>query len=168
MKKLLYIILCITLLSIFTGCNKENNIDKANDLESNLNNEVSTDSDIKQEVIPIYIKIGDSTFEAQLNNNEAVQNLINKFPLKIKMKELNGKEKCYSFSEKITNEKGESPKVINKGDIMIWSGNYLAIFYETYSNSYGGYVPIGHIDDVTTLEEALGKEDVEITFSLEE
>lgn len=82
------------------------------------------------------------------------------------MKDLNRNEKYYNFSENISNRSGERPEVINSGDIMIWSGNCLVLFYKTFSNSYGGYDLIGSIQDMEGFQDALGDGEVDVTFSL--
>lgn len=58
----------------------------------------------------------------------------------------------------------ETPATINAGDIYIWSDNNLVLFYTTFSNSYS-YVPVGYIEDVTGLRDALGRGSAEVTFS---
>ena len=50
------------------------------------------------------------------------------------------------------------------GDIVLYNANQIVIFYG--SNSWS-YTRLGHIDDLTGWEEALGSEDVTVTFSLE-
>ncbi|WP_165972417.1 cyclophilin-like fold protein [Paenibacillus piri] len=63
-------------------------------------------------------------------------------------------------------ESTELPETIRAGEIMCWSSNSLVLFYHTFSNSYSGYVRIGYIKDVTGLASALGRGNVEVTFSL--
>ena len=49
---------------------------------------------------------------------------------------------------------------------MCWSSNTLVLFYNTYSNSHGGYVKLGYIEDISGLKEALGKANVQVTFEI--
>ena len=51
------------------------------------------------------------------------------------------------------------------GDIVLYQGNQIVIFYG--SNSWS-YTRLGRIDDLTGWESALGHGDVTVTFSLEE
>ena len=50
------------------------------------------------------------------------------------------------------------------GDIVLYQGNQIVMFYG--SNSWS-YTRLGHIGDLTGWEEALGGGDVTVTFSLE-
>jgi hypothetical protein len=119
-------------------------------------------------MISINIAIGSTTFKASLNDNETTQALVAQFPLKLQMNELNGQEKYYHLSENLLAESTESPATIHAGDIMCWSGNSLVLFYKTYSNSYGGYVPLGKVEDPSKLDSALGSGNVQITWSLDD
>ena len=49
--------------------------------------------------------------------------------------------------------------------VVLYSGNQIVIFYGTNSWSY---TRLGHVDDLDGWEEALGNEDVTVTFSLSE
>ncbi len=51
--------------------------------------------------IPIKIIIGEKTFDAILADTPSSQALIEKFPLDIEMRELNGNEKYYSFDKNL-------------------------------------------------------------------
>ena len=43
---------------------------------------------------------------------------------------------------------------------------HVVLFYTTFSNSYGGYVRLGHIEDISGLASALGTGSVQVTFSV--
>ena len=47
------------------------------------------------------------------------------------------------------------------GDIVLYNGNQIVVFYGTNSWSY---TRLGHINDLTGWEDALGSGDVTITF----
>ena len=49
------------------------------------------------------------------------------------------------------------------GDIVLYQGNQIVLFYG--SNSWS-YTRLGTIDDLTSWTEALGSGDVSVTFSL--
>lgn len=59
----------------------------------------------------------------------------------------------------------ETPDRINAGDIMCWSGNCLVLFYETFSNSYGGYIRLGYVNDPSGFAAALGNNNVQVSFT---
>ena len=51
------------------------------------------------------------------------------------------------------------------GDIVLYQGNQIVMFYG--SNSWN-YTRLGHIDDLTGWEEALGSGDVTVVLSMED
>ncbi len=114
----------------------------------------------------IMITIGNSNFSAKLYDNETTRALLAKFPLTLNMTELNGREKYYHLLENLPSTLTEKPATIRAGEIMLWSSNSLVLFYKTFSNSYGGYVKLGYVEDVTGLEAALGSGSVQVTFTV--
>ena len=112
------------------------------------------------------ITIGNKVFTAAFYDNEATQALLLKLPMTVNMTELNGKEKYYHLSENLPAKSTELPATIKAGEIMCWSSNTLVLFYNTYSNSYGGYVRLGYISDISGLKEALGTGNVQVTFEV--
>lgn len=174
MKKILYIMCCLIITFMITGCNNARTFEEDN-LGSELQEDISINSketisnavkEDNEDSILINVTIQNNTFTAELKDNETAKTFIEKFPLTINMKDLNRNEKYYNFSENISNRSGERPEVINSGDIMIWSGNCLVLFYKTFSNSYGGYDLIGSIQDMVGFQDALGDGEVDVTFSL--
>jgi len=119
-----------------------------------------------EKMISAKITVGNKVFPAKLYNKETTQALLSKLPMTVNMTELNGKEKYYHLSENLPAKSTETPAIINAGEIMCWSSNTLVLFYNTYSNSYGGYVKLGYIEDISGLKETLGKENVQVTFEV--
>ena len=112
------------------------------------------------------ITVGDKVFAVKLYNNETTRALLAKLPMTVSMTELNGREKYYHLSEKLPTQATETPATIHEGEIMCWSSNSLVLFYNTISNSYGGYVRLGYIEDIAGLKEILGKGAVQVTFEI--
>lgn len=174
MKQIICVACCFIMIFMITGCNNFKTVEEKGVVTEsqeglNVHNESSTTevtTEINKDIISIYVTIENKTFIAELKNNETTKALIEMFPFTINMQDLHRNEKYYNFPDSISNEKGENPKTINSGDIMVWSGNYLVLFYKTFPTSYSGYVPIGSIQDVTGLEAALGNGSVDVTFSL--
>jgi len=81
------------------------------------------------------------------------------------MKDYNGNEKKYDFSKAFPTD-NHNPKQINTGDLMIWSGNTLVLFYKSFPTSYS-YTMLGKVDDVIGLAEVLGTGNVTVTFENE-
>jgi hypothetical protein len=118
------------------------------------------------EDITMNITIGNRTFTAKMYDNETTRSLIAQLPMTVNMSELGGREKYYRLSSDLPAEATEKPETIHAGEIMSWSSNNLVLFYNTFSNSYGGYVKLGYIEDISGLASALGTGSVQVTFAV--
>ncbi|MGG5348277.1 hypothetical protein IGJ42_001426 [Enterococcus sp. DIV1067f] len=114
----------------------------------------------------VVITVGQQNFLAKFYENEVSEHLMNQMPFTVTMSDLNNNEKYYRFSENLPEMTTERPEIIHEGEIMSWNSHTLVLFYQTFTNSYGGYNRIGVIEDPTGLKEVLGAEDVEVIFSL--
>ncbi len=114
----------------------------------------------------ITISVGGSSFSAKFYDNETTRALLVQFPLNLNMSELNSREKYYNLPENLPFSMAEKPETIHVGEIMLWSSNTLVLFYNTFSNSYGGYVKLGYVEDVTGLAGALGSGSVQVAFTV--
>lgn len=113
------------------------------------------------------ITAGDATFTATLAENssvEALKELLAEGPLTIDMRDYANMEKVGPIGTDLpTNDEQIST---GAGDIILYQGNSLVIYYDT--NSWN-FTRIGKIEGVTGEEilEAFGAGDVTVTFSLE-
>ena len=112
----------------------------------------------------IEIVAGGKTFQAELENNKTARAFLKLLPSTILMEELNGNEKYYYMDQTLP-ANAKKPGTIEAGDLMLYGDDCLVLFYETFRSSYS-YTKIGHIEDVTGLKEALGKGDIEVSFSI--
>ena len=111
------------------------------------------------------VQVGDVVFSATLEKNEAVSALVEMMresPVVIQMSDYSGFEKVGPLGTSLP--VNNSQTTTQAGDIVLYNGNQIVIFYG--SNSWS-YTRLGHIDDLTGWEEALGNGDVTVTFSLE-
>ena len=114
----------------------------------------------------VKVKINDKVFDVKLENNSATQELIKtleKGNVTVNAKEYGGFEKVgdLGFSLPTTDENmGTQP-----GDIVLYQGNQISLFYGSHSWSY---TKLGKIDNVDSnnLKEVLGSGDVKLEFSL--
>ena len=120
----------------------------------------------RNSMTPITISVGGSSFSAKLYDNDTTRALLAQFPLTLDMSEFNGREKYYDLPENLPSTLTEKPETIYAGEIMLWSSNTLVLFYNTFPNSYGGYVRLGYVEDVTSLAAALGSGNVQVTFDV--
>ena len=123
--------------------------------------EITTEAETKMNV-----RIGDSVFTATLEENAAVSEfieMIKEAPVTIEMSDYSGFEKVGALGRSLTTS--NSQMTTEAGDIVLYSGNQIVMFYG--SNSWS-YTKIGHIDDLTGWEEALGSGDITAVFSIAE
>ena len=110
------------------------------------------------------VQVGDVVFSATLEKNEAVSALVEMMresPVVIQMSDYSGFEKVGSLGTSLP--ASNSQTTTQAGDIVLYNGNQIVIFYG--SNSWS-YTRLGHIDDLTGWEDALGSGDVTVIFSL--
>ncbi len=110
------------------------------------------------------VQVGDCTFTAILENNAAVDALMEMMeeePVVIQMSDYAGFEKVGPLGESLP--ANNSQTTTEAGDIVLYQGNQIVIFYG--SNSWS-YTRLGRIEDLTGWKEALGSGDVTVTFSV--
>ena len=109
--------------------------------------------------------IGETEVAVQWEDNESVvalRELVADGPLTISMSMYGGFEQVGSLGTSLP--RSDVQTVTKAGDIVLYAGNQIVIFYG--SNSWS-YTRLGKITDQTLdLEELLGDRDVEITIML--
>ena len=114
----------------------------------------------------IKLKVNNNELVVKLENNEATKELIGRLKendITIAAKEYGGFEKVGNLGFSLTRE----DKTINTepGDIVLYNGNQISVFYD--SNSWS-YTRIGKIinKDKNELKNILGNGNVTLTFSI--
>ena len=115
---------------------------------------------MNKEKLTLYLMIGEIKFSATLENNETTKELLQRLPLEIEMKELNGNEKYYYFDERLPRNASLVNK-INVGDIMLFGDDCLVVFYQSFATSYS-YTKLGKIDNPDSLAEVLGSGNIKV------
>lgn len=113
------------------------------------------------------ITAGDTVFMAELADNssaEALKTLLAEGPLTIEMSDYASMEKVGLIGQDLP--RNDEQISTDAGDIILYQGNSLVIYYGT--NSWN-FTRIGKINGVTKQEllDAFGDGDVTVTFSLE-
>lgn len=112
------------------------------------------------------VQIGDTVFTATLEDNAAVRefmDMMKNAPVSIDMSDYSGFEKVGPLGRSLTTENQQTTTFA--GDIVLYSGNQIVMFYG--SNSWS-YTRIGKIDDLTGWEDALGSGSITAVFTLAE
>ena len=111
------------------------------------------------------VQIGSSTFTAALEDNSAVDALVEileEGPVTLQLRDYSGFEKVGSLGVSLPTSNRQT--TTQAGDIVLYQGNQIVLFYG--SNSWS-YTRLGKIDDLAGWEEALGSGDVTVTFSMD-
>lgn len=112
------------------------------------------------------VQIGDAAFTATLEDSATVLEFIEMMkeaPVSIDMSDYSGFEKVGPLGRSLTTENQQT--TTSAGDIVLYSGNQIVMFYG--SNSWS-YTRIGKIDDLTGWEAALGSGSITAVFTLVE
>ena len=138
---------------------------KVNDeIESNKETKVSNEIK-KNEEQNMVMKIGDTSVDVTWEDNDSIKEL-NKLAesgLSISMSMYGGFEQVGSIGQSIS--RNDVQMTTQSGDIVLYSGNQLVVFYG--SNSWS-YTKLGKINlSQKELEKLLGNGDVTITLVLE-
>lgn len=156
MKKFRILLLIAIFLSVgATGCTSQNGTE--------INDEnVMIQGENKE--MKINVIVNDITFTASLEQNEAVDALLdmmNDGPVTINMQDYEGFEKVGSLPTSLPTQ--DQRVTTQPGDIVLYQGNQIVMFYGTNSWSY---TRLGHIDNLSGWQEALGNENVTTVLSL--
>ena len=172
---LLVAVLSVLLVFSFTACgNGEAVADNTGpevtgsgqtDIEIKVPSEGET-SEKEQSAMKMNVQIGTYTFTATLEDNDAVRELTEMMqagPVTINMSDYSGFEKVGPLGRSLTTSNSQT--TTTAGDIVLYNGNNIVMFYG--SNSWS-YTQIGKIDDLTDWTAALGSGDITAIFTLAE
>ena len=158
-RRILFITLCIVLAPVFlTGCTAQRQ-SPAEEQSVSLAQDEEEITEMKMNV-----QVGGRTFTATLEKNEAAAALTERMktePVEIEMRDYAGFEKVGALGSSLP--ASDRQTTTQAGDIVLYQGNQIVIFYG--SNSWS-YTRLGRIDDLDGWEEALGNGDVTVTFEL--
>ena len=127
--------------------------------------EATQEPDEKEQIVmKMNVQIGDRTFTATLEDNQAVAELVEMMeegPVTITLDDYGGFEKVGSLGRSLTTSNSQT--TTTAGDIVLYNGNNIVMFYG--SNSWS-YTRLGRIDDLTGWADALGPGSVTAVFTL--
>ena len=111
----------------------------------------------------INVQIGEYTFTAALADNAAARafaELMSDGALTLSLSDYGGFEKVGPIGAELPADNRRM--TTESGDIVLYSGDQLVLFYG--SNTWS-YTPLARIDGLSSWAEALGAGDVDVTFS---
>lgn len=119
----------------------------------------------RQEGSALKITVGDQELLAAFADNssaEEFRELLAQGPLTIEMEDYGGFEKVGPLGTTLT--RNDTQITTEPGDVILYQGNQITIYYGTNSWSF---TRLARIDDPSGLQEVLGEGAVSVTFSLE-
>lgn len=131
-----------------------------------IQSEQNEEDGLEQKEMSILMKINDEAVTVVWEENESVaalKEILLDQPLSIQMSMYGGFEQVGSFGTSLP--RNDKQTTTQAGDIVLYSGNQMVVFYG--SNSWA-YTRLGRITDKSDLEleELLGNGDVTITLEL--
>ena len=153
----------------YSGSSNKTSSETSNSSDATASDTISSSESTAQtnantEVTKMNIQIGNAHFTATLEDNAAVRELIEMMrnkPITIKMNDYSGFEKVGSLGRSLPTDNHQT--TTSAGDIVLYNGNQIVMFYG--SNSWS-YTRIGRIDDLSGWEKALGSGSITAVFSL--
>ena len=112
------------------------------------------------------VQIGNYTFTATLEDNQAVDELVEMMevgPVTLRLDDYSGFEKVGPLGKTLTASDSHTTTVA--GDIVLYNSNNIVMFYG--SNSWS-YTRLGKIDDLTEWADALGRGSITAVLTLAE
>ena len=150
-KKVMGIITMSLLVFVLAACNPSSqDVNDSNDFEKDAN---------------MIMTIGDTKVDVSWEDNDSVRELreLASMGLSIQMSMYGGFEQVGSIGQSVT--RNDKQTTTEPGDIVLYSGNQLVVFYGSNSWSYTRLGKINLSDK--ELEKLLGNGDVTITLSME-
>lgn len=174
MKRVLIALLISLLVFSFVACG--GGTDEAETSASRAEGETDTqsmeqpemeesDMEKKETINTIRLFIGEEEFSVRWENNESVdalRELVGEQPLRVQMSMYGGFEQVGALGASLPRDDVQT--TTSAGDIVLYSGNQIVIFYG--SNSWA-YTRLGKVTDMSAdeMSKLLGNGDVVITLS---
>ena len=151
-------------ISSLASCNSTRPAINETGSSANENQESENGTNEDEIEMKLKLEIKDYEFVVSLEENDAAHELVEMTrnePITINFEDYGGFEKVGPLGRSLT---ADNTRITTKpGDIVLYQGNQIVMFYG--SNTWS-YTMLGHVEDLTYWEEALGNGDVVVTFTL--
>lgn len=159
------LIIAIAVVIIFF-ISQKNDKDTISNIVNNIENNNVIEKNKVEDMGIIHIKVNNQILNVELEDNDAAKELKEKLKnedIIIEAHEYGGFEKVGNLGFTLPRE--DTNIKTSAGDIVLYQGNQISLFYN--SNSWS-YTKIGRIQNITSseLKNILGNGDVTLTFSL--
>ena len=171
--KMIFLAFCMTIMFCMSACagttkNTSLDLGAVTEISASENNETESpeeDEDIGDSTMTM--KIGDTKVNVDWEDNQAVEalrNMAEDGDVTIQMSMYGGFEQVGSIGQSLPRD--DKQTTTSSGDVVLYSGNQMVVFYG--SNSWS-YTRLGHISDKNTedMTDLLSNGDVTITISIE-
>ena len=120
---------------------------------------------LQSQAAAVQLGIDKRTFTADLDDTAAAQELRRLLPLTLTMQDHLRNEKHAELPRRLSSD-DQRPGRIEAGDVMLWQGQTIVVFYESFSSPYS-YTRLGKIRDTQHLKAALGTGNAQVRFAAE-
>lgn len=170
---ILVIVFIVFAIIFFVSKNAKKEISDNTEIINNdkvQNNEISnntiTENKVDESMNTVYIKVNNNVLNIELEDNSAtieLKELLKNGDIVVNAHEYGGFEKVGDLGFSLSRE--DTNITTSAGDIVLYQGNQISLFYN--SNSWS-YTKLGKILNVSSseLKNILGNGDVTITFTL--
>lgn len=162
---LIFLLITCILLMCMTACGNTKDAEKSSETKEQNSGNTAEDNGMR-DMKKLSMEINGTEVSVAWEDNEstaALEELAGKAPITVQMSMYGGFEQVGSLGASLP--RNDSQTTTSAGDIVLYSGNQIVVFYG--SNSWA-YTRLGRITDKTAAElaELLGNGDVTITIEM--
>ena len=166
-KKMKRVVLLAAAMLLLAGCGTKDTspaltVQQNTDETTEMTQE--TEEAVKENKAKLQIEVNGYTLIAELADSTAAQelsDLIREKPLTLKLNEYGSFEKVGALPQSLSAD--DIRITAEPGDIMLYQGNQITIFYGT---NVWSYTPLGKIENAAELKSVFGEDDVTAVLSL--
>ena len=164
MKNIVIVALLIVMICLAACGAKETNETSTDAVSVTSNQTVPTDATEEKEVTELMLKIADTEVTVEWEDNESVEalkQLVKDSPITIEMSMYGGFEQVGSIGSTLPTN--DVQMKTHSGDIVLYQGNQLVIFYGSNSWSYTKLGKVANLSD-KELKDLLSNGNVTVTL----